>query len=133
MRIRRDIYDEIVARAQTAAPLEACGYLATVDEVVVAQHQLKNTDASGEHFTMDPAEQFATIKKIRAETQKVAAVWHSHPATPARPSAEDIRLALDPNILYVIVSLAAAEPVMKAFRIRDGTVEPQAVEVIEPK
>ena len=50
-------------------------------------------------------------------------VYHSHPETPARPSAEDIRLALTPNVTYVIVSLQDCEcVVVKGFRIENGTV-----------
>jgi proteasome lid subunit RPN8/RPN11 len=46
--------------------------------------------------------------------------FHSHPATPARPSAEDIRLAFDPSLSYVIISLEAEEPVIKSFTIQKG-------------
>lgn len=59
------------------------------------------------------------------------AVYHSHPATPARPSAEDIRLANDPSISYVIVSLAGPEADVKSFLIHNGQVSPEPLEVLE--
>jgi proteasome lid subunit RPN8/RPN11 len=53
--------------------------------------------------------------------------WHSHPESPARPSEEDKRLAYDPTVNYLILSLMNAdEPVLKAFDInkeREVTVE----------
>ena len=51
------------------------------------------------------------------------AVYHSHPESPARPSEEDIRLALTPGVSYVIVSLQdPGQPVIRSFRISDGVV-----------
>ena len=56
------------------------------------------------------------------------AIYHSHPATPARPSAEDIRLALTPGVIYVIMSLVEPEsPVIKGFTIDDERVSEVAI------
>lgn len=129
MKLPAAIYEAMVAQALAAAPLEACGYLARRDGAVAAQYPLRNTDAASDHFSMDPAEQFQAVRQMRALGQQPAAVWHSHPASPARPSAEDIRLAHDPQLLYVIVSLAGAAPDVKAFWIRGGAVTPEPVEI----
>jgi proteasome lid subunit RPN8/RPN11 len=56
--------------------------------------------------------------------------FHSHPATPARPSAEDIKLAYDPRASYLIISLAAETPVLKAFAVANGEALPQELEII---
>jgi proteasome lid subunit RPN8/RPN11 len=58
-------------------------------------------------------------------------VWHSHTHTDAFPSPTDVRQAadLDPAWLYVLVSLRLGDPVMRAYRIRDGEVGEIAVEV----
>ncbi|WP_366919053.1 Mov34/MPN/PAD-1 family protein, partial [Geobacter sp.] len=58
-------------------------------------------------------------------------IYHSHPESPARPSEEDIRLALTPGVSYVIVSLAGAEPDVKSFRIAGDVVEPELIEIVE--
>lgn len=100
--------------------MEACGYLAERDAVVREVISLSNADASAEHFSLDPAEQFAALRRIRADGLELKGVYHSHPATPARPSTEDLRLANDPDLSYVIVSLAAGDPVIKSFRIQNG-------------
>jgi proteasome lid subunit RPN8/RPN11 len=120
LRIAHQVMADLVAHARRDAPIEACGYLAERDEVVAVAIPLKNADASQEHFTLDPAEQFAAVRHMRAEGLKLKGVYHSHPASPARPSPEDLRLANDPDLSYVIISLAADEPAIKSFRIQHG-------------
>ncbi|MDR2463116.1 MAG: M67 family metallopeptidase [Verrucomicrobiales bacterium] len=130
LKIPENIYGELVARAREGAPLEICGYLAGgADGEVKTHYPLTNTDASAEHFSFDPKEQFAAFKDATARGQRLIVCYHSHPATPARPSAEDIKLAYDPNISYVIISLSAAEPVVKSFKIKAGTVTNEEIEI----
>ncbi|GHU33255.1 Mov34/MPN/PAD-1 family protein [Betaproteobacteria bacterium] len=133
LKIPRTLHDAIIEHARRDAPIEACGYLAGVLDVagVVGAHfPLTNIDASAEHFSFDPAEQFAAFKEAGKQGMKLIACYHSHPATPARPSAEDIKLAYDPNISYIIVSLAKETPVVKSFRIKGGQVEIEEIEVL---
>ena len=92
---------------------------------------MENTDSSGEHFSLNPEEQFAVVKDMRTRGIKLMAVYHSHPETPARPSVEDIRLAYDPGLSYVIVSLADGIDTVKSFRITDGKADTETIEIIE--
>ncbi|MBE0535275.1 MAG: M67 family metallopeptidase [Phycisphaerae bacterium] len=112
-------------QARAIAPVEACGILAGVDRRVTRLYEMTNVDNSSDHFMMNPAEQFSVIKLIRAAGLKMIAVYHSHPATPARPSEEDIRLALQPDVAWVILSLERPdEPYARAFSIDgDGVAE----------
>ncbi len=68
---------------------------------------------------------------MREKGLKPAAVYHSHPETPARPSEEDIRLAFDPDLSYVIVSLADPRASVNSFKINDNNVDPEIIEIIE--
>ncbi len=129
LRLPLPILDRIVAHARAEVPVEACGLLAGRDDTVERHFRMTNADRSAEHFTLDPREQFAAARAIRTAGLKTLAVYHSHPASPARPSAEDIRLALDPSVLHVIVSLAGAQPEAAAFRIREGAVELEPIEI----
>ena len=130
LKIKLDVINKIVKQGLAEAPLEACGYLAEKDGVVCEHFELTNIDKSPVHFSMDPAEQFAAVKKCRDQGLKIRAVYHSHPETPARPSAEDIRLAFDPSLSYVIVSLAGAKPNIKSYIIQQGVVEPEPLEIV---
>jgi len=126
--IPRSIFHELLEQARKEAPIEACGILGgrgdrRGDRIEVF-HPMTNTDNSSDHFLMDPGEQFKVVKTLRAAGQRMLAVHHSHPASPARPSAEDIRLALTPDVLYTILSLQDADsPVLKAFSVDDGVVK----------
>ena len=131
MKIKKSIIENIVKHAQNGMPIEMCGYLAGKDGVITKHYELTNIDNSPEHFSFDPKEQFATVKNARASSLEIYAVYHSHPETPARPSQEDIRLAFDPNISYVIVSLAGGGLDVKSFKIKDGQVTPEHIEVVE--
>lgn len=121
--IPKTIVDAMVAHAKTVAPEEACGILAGRDSQVETIHPMTNVDHSREHFMMKPEEQFAVVRKIREAGHEMLAIYHSHPASPARPSPEDIRLALTPGVTYVIVSLLSeGRPVVKGFKIEDDAV-----------
>jgi proteasome lid subunit RPN8/RPN11 len=65
---------------------------------------MTNVDHSPEHFSFDPKEQFQAVKRARSLGLELVGVYHSHPATPARMSNEDIRLANDVSLRYLIYS-----------------------------
>ncbi|MDR0883161.1 MAG: M67 family metallopeptidase [Oscillospiraceae bacterium] len=124
-------YSAIVAHCRAGLPNEACGLLAgtRTEEALRAEkvYLLTNTDASREHFTIAPAEHLAAIKDMRTLGLVPLGNFHSHPESPARMSAEDIRLARDPNAVYAILSLAEETPVLKAFTVLGD--EPAELEI----
>ena len=115
--IPEDLISQIAEQAREEMPNEACGYLRGTDSQVSGLIRMTNVDASPEHFSLDPAEQFEAVREARDRGESLLAVYHSHPETPARMSLEDIRLANDTSITYVIHSLATGET--KAFLV-DG-------------
>ena len=130
MKISKDILDMIYEQAEDEAPLEACGYLAGKEDIITSHYKMTNVDKSETHFTLDPKEQFQVAKSVRANGTDLIAVYHSHPTSPARPSEEDIRLAHDTSIIYVIVSLENGNRTCGAFKIKDGTVTTEPLEII---
>ena len=131
LRMPRYIGDAIIAHASEGFPLEVCGILGGNDGVVSSFFRMTNADRSNEHFMMEPREQFAVMKELRAKGLELLAIYHSHPESPARPSTEDIRLALTPDVSHVIVSLMEPDkPVLKSFRIIAGRVEPEKVDYL---
>ncbi|MEI6138425.1 MAG: M67 family metallopeptidase [Mariniphaga sp.] len=128
LRISQQVLDGIIDHARNGLPEEVCGYLAGIDGEVTRQFRLTNIDHSNEHFSFDPAEQFQAVREARKAGLQILANYHSHPESPARPSVEDIRLAYDPEISYVIVSMAAELPDLKSFLIRKGEVEKEEIE-----
>lgn len=129
IQIPKHIVDAIIEQAYNELPNEACGLLTGINATVKKQYALTNIDHSPEHFSFDPKEQFTVLKNARSEGQKIIANYHSHPATPARPSEEDIRLAFDPHIIYLIVSLSEEKPVLRAFSLVDCCMQPCDIQI----
>ena len=129
--ISQNIIFEIFEQAFRDLPNETCGLLVGKENEITKIFPLTNTDQSPEHFSFDPVEQFQVLRAARAEGLSVIANYHSHPASPARPSVEDIRLAYDSNILYFIASLEAETPVLKAFQIIKEEVTEIEINVIQ--
>ena len=135
MKIPHNIIDELIAQAQKDAPNESCGYLlgsltpnpspkgeGDFEALVTENYWMENIDHSSEHFSFAPKDQFAALKYARSKNLKILANWHSHPASPSRPSQEDLRLANDPTIRYAILSLLDGEPKLNSFKILNGEV-----------
>lgn len=121
-------YKKILAHAESVLPEEACGLIAgeITDEgkIIKKVYLLANIDHSNEHFSLDPKEQLAAVKDMRAGGLVPLGNWHSHPESPSRPSQEDKRLAYDSRASYLILSLMDREnPVLNSFKIEGDTAE----------
>ncbi len=126
MNIPNPIIRQLIEQARKDAPNETCGYLlGTADGTVTENYWMENIDHSPEHFAFAPRDQFAALRYAREHGLKILANWHSHPASPSRPSAEDLRLANDPAIRYAILSLLDDEPRLNSFAIKNGKVTDQ--------
>jgi proteasome lid subunit RPN8/RPN11 len=132
MKIKQSVIEHILAHAEKDAPVEACGYLMGAKDCITRDLPMTNAEGREDHFTFDPKEQFEAYKKARVWGTEIIGAYHSHPATPARPSLEDIKLAFDPAILYVIASLAGSEKTIRAFWIREGKAQGEPL-IVEPK
>ena len=131
IKITRKVINNIIDHSKRDAPIEACGYLAGKDGVITKSYSLTNIDNSPDHFSFDPTEQFGVVKKARSCGLEIIGNYHSHPLTPAKPSQEDIKLAYDPNISYVIVSLADGEEEVKSYSIKNSEIKIQEIIVID--
>lgn len=120
MRIRRAVIDAIVEHARRESPRECCGLLIGRDGDVLKSRGARNLRDSAVVYLVDPRDHFEAIRDARAAGLAVLGAYHSHPRSPATPSATDIREANDPGFVHVIVSLADPEPQLAAFRIDGG-------------
>ena len=128
-------FDKILAHAESELPNEACGLIGGVVEdgvkIIKKVYLLTNIDHSNEHFSLDPKEQLAAVKDMRAQGISPLGNWHSHPESPSRPSEEDKRLAYDSKASYMILSLMNRdEPVLNSFKINGSDAEKEEL-VIE--
>ena len=114
------ILEQVIERAKTSYPNEACGLLVgrnAADRFL----PIKNISMSADRYEMDPAELIAALRALRDTGETLMAIFHSHPHGPAEPSKTDIERAYYPDAAHLIVSLGEPErPQAMAFRILDG-------------
>ena len=131
LKLPQNVFDRIVQQARDAAPIEACGILAGRNGAVQKLYEMTNTDQSRVHYLMKPEEQFQVVKDMRAADLTMVAIYHSHPETRAYPSQEDIKMALTPDVVYIIISLQDPQtPDLKGFLIENGKVNETIIDII---
>lgn len=122
IRIPAEIADGIFDQARARPQHEICGIVAARGGEPVRLHPIPNVAPDPrDRYRMDPAALVQAIYAIESAGEEVFAIYHSHPQSPAEPSAIDIAEATWPTALYLIVSLAIPGVIeMRGFRIRDG-------------
>lgn len=114
---------EMIAHAKEEAPNECCGIIAGRDGTATKLFRAKNSEASPYRYSVDPKDLFRIYRECEENDWNFLVIYHSHTASEAYPSPTDVRLGFWPEAYYVLVSLQdAANPVVRAFRIIDGTV-----------
>ena len=126
MQISQAEFDDVIAHAQAEAPNECCGFMKLSDGRVEEVFRAENIRHSPYGYDFG-FKDLMRANELDDEGFGVA-IYHSHPRSAAEPSQTDINLAHYPHWLYVIVSLAG-EPEMRAWRIEDGRVEEEPVEL----
>jgi proteasome lid subunit RPN8/RPN11 len=139
LRLSVEQHDRIVAHCFDGLPDEACGLLAgpmtpalEPTGEVTEVYPCVNADASARTYTVDSRDLLRAMRDAEANDVELVGVWHSHTHTDAYPSDTDVRQAMEPGWVYVLVSLKHAEPVVRAYRIRDGAVSEVDVVVQTP-
>jgi proteasome lid subunit RPN8/RPN11 len=110
--------------------------VASLDGEAVAVFAARNAAASPLRYVMDTADQIRIQEQIDAQRWDYGAIYHSHTRSAPYPSQTDINLAFVPELgpvwpgsIYIIVSVAAPEPEVRAFRIESATPEEVALSV----
>jgi proteasome lid subunit RPN8/RPN11 len=115
--------DEMIAHAREEAPNECCGIIAGQDGRAVKLFRAKNSEPSPYRYNVDPQDLFRIHRECDGNGWEFLAIYHSHTASEAYPSATDVRLAFWPEAYYVLVSLKDPDnPAVRAFRIVEGEV-----------
>src|SRR4030042_7068767 len=91
--ISRELMEQVIAHCRSAYPIEACGLLAGTTNRAEKMYAMTNVEPSNVSYMMDPGEQFKAMKEMRANGNRMVAIFHSHPHSPAYPSPRDVSLA----------------------------------------
>jgi proteasome lid subunit RPN8/RPN11 len=110
----------MVSHAREAAPAECCGLIigqkgAGWDAVIEAA-RTRNLATDPNRFEIDPEDHIRTRRTVRNRGLEVLGFYHSHPRSPAMPSATDLAEAAYPGHLYVIVSLSVEPADVRLYR-----------------
>jgi [CysO sulfur-carrier protein]-S-L-cysteine hydrolase len=128
MKITEAVRAAMIEHARRTLPAECCGLLSGARGVITEWHPLRNdADRPETRYFATPEELFAAMRRIRDADQKLLGIYHSHPRTPAYPSAADVEMAFYPEAVYFIISL---EPQidLRAYRIEGAKIG--SVEVV---
>jgi len=90
---------------------------------------LRNVENSPVRYRLDPQEQLHLLKWLDEEDLEMLAIYHSHPASEAYPSATDVELAYWDECVYLIISLLPPTPTVRAFRLVEGEITEVSLEV----
>jgi proteasome lid subunit RPN8/RPN11 len=124
--------DAMLAACIRALPNEGCGLLLGTGEGVV--HEVissPNVADSAKVYEIEPTVLLRASRRADSEGLEVIGVFHSHTHSEAYPSPTDVRQAPDPAWHYVLISLADSASVLQSFRIVEGEVAPEVVDVTE--
>jgi proteasome lid subunit RPN8/RPN11 len=119
-------------KAPRKAPRECCGVLGGRDGRVLKLYQATNAEHSRYRYNIDSQELLRINRECEENGWQFLGLYHSHPDSAAYPSPTDVHLAaLWPESVHFIVSLSSAKkPEVRAFRIRDGEVTEEEIEIV---
>ncbi|BAS25914.1 Mov34/MPN/PAD-1 family protein [Limnochorda pilosa] len=131
MQVTEEVHRQMIQHAYAESPLESCGILGGHGDRADRFFPTTNGERSRVGYSIPEKEILRVMRTLDAEGADLVGIFHSHPATPAYPSSTDIRLAYYPEAYYLICSLQnPRRPVIRAFRLRNGTVSERPIEIV---
>lgn len=112
-----ELYQRMIAHLRTELPREGCGLVACDAGGAVKLYPGTNTESSETRYNMDLGEVVIALDEIERCEWYLGAIYHSHPRSPAHPSATDLSYAFYPEALMVIASFEIDPPDVRAFRV----------------
>lgn len=130
----RKLTNQLLHLAQLSPEAEVCGLVGADSNGMPAScYPISNGAATPQNrFLLDAGQQIAAMKQMRDKGESLYAIYHSHPSTPAVPSATDIEQAAYPEALHLIISLNTKGVLeLRAFSIADKTAQELRLNLIE--
>ncbi len=128
IQLSRKITNQILHQAQISPELEICGLIGAKNDIACTCYPIENSADNPEiRFFMDEKQQISALSTMRNKNESLFAIYHSHPNSPAIPSATDIKLAAYPDAVYLIISLN----IKGVLEIRGFQINDESTEIIE--
>lgn len=130
MKIPQELVDAMVAHAVNEHPIEACGILCGPGGVPTRIVAVENELDSETAYAFEPTQQLAVWEGVFDRGEKLAGFYYSHTRHEAYPSPRDVEHAVY-DVPHLIISTKGGL-VLRAFRVRDGVVMEESVEITSP-
>jgi proteasome lid subunit RPN8/RPN11 len=116
LQLPRVVREAMLQHCRQLPQEEVCGLLGGRGASAGRYYPVRNIAADRRReFLMEPEEQIDAMRSMRERDESLVAIFHSHPDSPAVPSAVDLALAAYPDTIYVIASAVREEPDMNAY------------------
>ena len=131
LQLPRQLVNQILKQAQTSPEEEVCGLIGGRDNRAESLYPVGNSaELKNVRYQMEPSEQIGAMREMREKSEQLIAIYHSHPHSPALPSATDLKEAEYPECAYLIISLNTQVVLeMSAFAINNGDSHPIELEL----
>lgn len=115
----------MLSQAKAELPNECCGLLAGLVEAgkvgrVYQRYPLVNNAASPTEYLANDRTLFNAFRDMRQRRLDLLAVYHSHPVSGPVPSKTDLARNYFQDVMHLIISLKAQEPVMRGWWLGEG-------------
>jgi [CysO sulfur-carrier protein]-S-L-cysteine hydrolase len=122
--IPRSHYYAMVVQAKAELPNECCGLLAGLMEGsqaarVLQRYPLVNNAASPTEYLANDRALFDAFRDMHERNLDLLAIYHSHPVSDPVPSKTDLARNYFENVMHLIISLKAEEPVMRGWWLEE--------------
>ena len=133
VRLPRLLVDQLLQLAQKSPDEEICGLISRDSDGFRQCYPVPNQAGDKKHFfTLDPKAQIDAMRSMREHGEELAAIFHSHPDSPAFPSPADVAQHEYPDVLYLIISLSARNsPALRGFHVQGPAIEEVTIGVQE--
>ena len=106
------IISAMMQAAEAAYPQECCGLLigrqGDDGDFIASQTAPSPNVAKGDHkdsFEVDPQVRFDVMRNLGDGPEKIIGHYHSHPGHAGKPSARDLEMAFEPEMVWLIVAV----------------------------
>ncbi len=130
MRMPRALRSAFLQEASRTLPCEACGLVGGTEDDLLSFIACRNAAESPTRYVISPEDVLRALRTFEEQGLLLRAIFHSHPQGEARPSATDIREALYPGVLHLILGASPDRP-LRAFWIEAGDVREEPLEDVD--
>ena len=111
IQITKTAFDQIKSEAVNCYPAECCGLLIgntlnnlhNITRISPSVNLMKNL--GNDCFEINPQDRINIERKLRGSPEKVIGHFHSHPDHSNLPSKTDLKMAFEPELIWLIISV----------------------------